>query len=185
MRRTSANMQVMIELVINHTSDQHPWFQGGAPGASGLAGARNVCLVRHGPEIQGCAHHLHRYGKIQLDLGSETAKAYYWHRFFSHQPDLNYDNPLVLEEVLKAMRFWLDMGVDGFRMDAIPYLVERDGTNCENLPETHAVIKELRAAIDAEYANRADSGRGEPVARPTCGRISAMATNATWHFIFR
>jgi maltose alpha-D-glucosyltransferase / alpha-amylase len=84
----------------------------------------------------------------------ETAKAYYWHRFFAHQPDLNFDNPLVLEEVLKAMRFWLDMGVDAMRMDAIPYLVERDGTNCENLPETHAVIKNIRTAIDAEYANR-------------------------------
>ena len=69
------------------------------------------------------------------------AKAYYWHRFFSHQPDLNFDNPAVIEEVLEAMRFWLDMGVDGLRLDAIPYLVERDGTNCENLPETHAVIK--------------------------------------------
>ena len=84
----------------------------------------------------------------------ETAKAYYWHRFFSHQPDLNFDNPLVMEEVLKAMRFWLDMGVDALRMDAIPYLCERDGTSCENLPETHAVIKTLRAAIDADYANR-------------------------------
>ena len=84
----------------------------------------------------------------------DTAKAFYWHRFFSHQPDLNYDSPLVMEEVLKAMRFWLDMGVDGLRLDAIPYLVERDGTNCENLPETHAAVKKLRAAIDESYANR-------------------------------
>ena len=84
----------------------------------------------------------------------EVAKQYYWHRFFSHQPDLNFDNPAVMEEVLKAMRFWLDMGVDGLRLDAIPYLVERDGTNCENLPETHAAIKKIRAAIDADYANR-------------------------------
>jgi maltose alpha-D-glucosyltransferase/alpha-amylase len=84
----------------------------------------------------------------------ETAKAFYWHRFFSHQPDLNFDNPLVMEEVLKAMRFWLDMGVDALRMDAIAYLVERDGTSCQNLPETHAVVKRIRAAIDAEYANR-------------------------------
>jgi maltose alpha-D-glucosyltransferase/alpha-amylase len=84
----------------------------------------------------------------------ETAKAYYWHRFFAHQPDLNFDNPAVIEEVLKAMRFWLDMGVDALRMDAIPYLVERDGTNCENLPESHQIIRTIRAAIDAEYANR-------------------------------
>ncbi len=82
------------------------------------------------------------------------AKAYYWHRFFSHQPDLNFDNPQVMEAVLQIMRFWLDMGVDGFRLDAIPYLVEREGTNNENLRETHAVIKELRAAIDASYSNR-------------------------------
>src|SRR5208282_5940323 len=84
----------------------------------------------------------------------DTAKAFYWHRFFSHQPDLNYDSPLVLEEVLKAMRFWFDMGVDALRLDAIPYLCERDGTSCENLPETHRAVKSIRAAIDAEYANR-------------------------------
>ena len=83
-----------------------------------------------------------------------VAKAYYWHRFFSHQPDLNFDNPRVLQAVLQIMRFWLDMGVDGFRLDAIPYLVEREGTNNENLPETHTVIKQLRAAIDAQYQNR-------------------------------
>jgi maltose alpha-D-glucosyltransferase/alpha-amylase len=83
-----------------------------------------------------------------------VAKQYFWHRFFSHQPDLNFDNPAVLEAIFKTMRFWLDMGVDGFRLDAIPYLVERDGTSNENLPETHAVIKQLRAAIDAQYKNR-------------------------------
>ena len=83
-----------------------------------------------------------------------VAKAYYWHRFFSHQPDLNFDNPRVVEEILKVMRFWLDMGVDGLRLDAIPYLVERDGTNCENLPETHALIKAIRREMDAKYANR-------------------------------
>ena len=83
-----------------------------------------------------------------------VAKAYYWHRFFSHQPDLNFDNPEVMKAVLEIMRFWFDMGVDGFRLDAIPYLVEREGTNNENLRETHAVIKELRAAIDASYKNR-------------------------------
>ena len=83
-----------------------------------------------------------------------VAKEYYWHRFFSHQPDLNYDNPKVIEEMLNVMRFWLDMGVDALRMDAIPYLVERDGTNCENLPETHAVIKKIRAEIDEDYEGR-------------------------------
>ena len=82
------------------------------------------------------------------------AKAFFWHRFFSHQPDLNFDNPKVMEAVFDTMRFWLDMGVDGFRLDAIPYLIERDGTSNENLPETHAVIKKVRAMLDAEYENR-------------------------------
>jgi maltose alpha-D-glucosyltransferase/alpha-amylase len=84
----------------------------------------------------------------------DVAEQYYWHRFFSHQPDLNFDNPRVMEEVLSAMRFWLDMGVDGLRLDAIPYLIERDGTSCENVPETHVIIKHIRAVIDAEYENR-------------------------------
>ena len=82
------------------------------------------------------------------------SKAYYWHRFFSHQPDLNYDNPAVREEMWKVMKFWLDLGVDGFRLDAVPYLVEREGTSCENLPETHAVIKELRRLLDESYPGR-------------------------------
>ena len=82
------------------------------------------------------------------------AKAYYWHRFFSHQPDLNYDNPEVQQAILDAMRFWLDKGLDGFRCDAVPYLFEREGTNCENLPETHAFLKRLRATLDVEYRGR-------------------------------
>ncbi len=83
-----------------------------------------------------------------------VAKAYYWHRFYSHQPDLNFDNPKVLDAVIEVMRYWLDMGVDGLRLDAIPYLIERDGTNCENLPETHTVIKKIRAALDESYPDR-------------------------------
>src|SRR5262249_7049172 len=83
-----------------------------------------------------------------------VCKAYFWHRFYSHQPDLNFDNPRVLSAVLNSMRFWLDMGVDGLRLDAIPYLIERDGTSCENLPETHAIVKKLRAALDAAYPDR-------------------------------
>jgi maltose alpha-D-glucosyltransferase/alpha-amylase len=147
------NMQVLIELVINHTSDQHPWFQRArlAP-----AGSPERDFYVWSPTDD-------RYKGVRIIFTDteksnwtwdETAGAYYWHRFFSHQPDLNYDNPVVLEEILKAMRFWLDLGVDALRMDAIPYLVERDGTSCENLPETHAVIKAIRATIDAEYADR-------------------------------
>jgi len=146
-------LKVVTELIMNHTSDQHPWFQ----------------AARHAPagsperEFYVWSDTDQKYlGTRIIFTDTETsnwtwdsqAKAYYWHRFFSHQPDLNFDNPQVMKAVLKIMRFWLDMGVDGFRLDAIPYLVEREGTNNENLRETHAVIKELRAAIDASYANR-------------------------------
>ena len=147
------NMQVMIELVINHTSDQHPWFKAArlAPPGSPV---REMYVWSQTDQVYKDARIIFTDTEKSNWTWDETAKAYYWHRFFSHQPDLNYDNPLVMEEVLKAMRFWLDMGVDGLRMDAIPYLVERDGTSCENLPETHAIVKKFRAAIDAEYANR-------------------------------
>ncbi|HEV2133593.1 MAG TPA: maltose alpha-D-glucosyltransferase [Terracidiphilus sp.] len=146
-------MQVMIELVINHTSDQHPWFKAARLAPAGSP-EREMYVWSQTDQKYKDARIIFTDTEKSNWTWDETAKAYYWHRFFSHQPDLNYDSPLVLEEVLKAMRFWLDMGVDGLRMDAIPYLVERDGTNCENLPETHAVVRKLRAAIDAEYANR-------------------------------
>jgi maltose alpha-D-glucosyltransferase/alpha-amylase len=147
------NMQVMIELVINHTSDQHPWFKAARLAPPGSP-QREMYVWTENEQRYKEARIIFTDTEKSNWTWDETAKAYYWHRFFSHQPDLNYDNPLVIEEVLKAMRFWLDMGADGLRMDAIPYLCERDGTNSENLPETHAVIKTLRAAIDAEYANR-------------------------------
>jgi maltose alpha-D-glucosyltransferase/alpha-amylase len=147
------NMQVMIELVINHTSDQHPWFKAARLAAPGSP-QRDMYVWSDTDQRYKNARIIFTDTEKSNWTWDETAKAYYWHRFFSHQPDLNFDNPLVLEEVLKAMRFWFDMGVDGLRMDAIPYLVERDGTNCENLPETHAVVKKIRAAIDSEYANR-------------------------------
>jgi maltose alpha-D-glucosyltransferase/alpha-amylase len=147
------NMQVMIELVINHTSDQHPWFKAARLAPPGSA-ARDMYVWSATDALYKDARIIFTDTEKSNWTWDETAKAYYWHRFFSHQPDLNFDNPLVLEEVLKAMRFWLDMGVDALRMDAIPYLVERDGTSCENLPETHRVIKSIRAAIDAEYGNR-------------------------------
>ena len=147
------NMQVMIELVINHTSDQHPWFRAARLAASGSP-QRDMYVWSDTDKLYKDARIIFTDTEKSNWTWDETAKAYYWHRFFSHQPDLNFDNPLVVEEVLKAMRFWLDMGVDALRMDAIPYLCERDGTSCENLPETHAVIKIIRAAIDAGYANR-------------------------------
>ena len=113
------------------------------------------------------------------------AKAYYWHRFYSHQPDLNFDNPQVLKAVLSVMRFWLDIGVDGLRLDAVPYLVEREGTNNENLPETHAILKRIRAALDAHYSGPDAAGRGQSMAGGRAAYISATATNATWRSISR
>jgi maltose alpha-D-glucosyltransferase/alpha-amylase len=147
------NMQVMIELVINHTSDQHPWFKAARQAPPGSP-AREMYVWSATDQLCKDARIIFTDTEKSNWTWDETAKAYYWHRFFAHQPDLNFDNPAVIEEVLKAMRFWLDLGVDALRMDAIPYLVERDGTSCENLPETHKVIKAIRAAIDAEYANR-------------------------------
>jgi maltose alpha-D-glucosyltransferase/alpha-amylase len=146
-------LQVMIELVVNHTSDQHPWFKTARQASPGSA-ERNMYVWSDSDERYKDARIIFTDTEKSNWTWDETAKAYYWHRFFSHQPDLNYDSPLVMEEVLKAMRFWLDMGVDALRLDAIPYLCERDGTSCENLPETHAVLKTLRSAIDAGYANR-------------------------------
>jgi maltose alpha-D-glucosyltransferase/alpha-amylase len=147
------NIQVMIELVINHTSDQHPWFKAARLAPPGSP-AREMYVWSENDQLYRDARIIFTDTEKSNWTWDETAKAYYWHRFFSHQPDLNFDNPTVIEEVLKAMRFWLDMGVDAMRMDAIPYLVERDCTSCENLPETHEKIKAIRAAIDADYANR-------------------------------
>ncbi len=147
------NMQVMIELVINHTSDQHPWFKA-ARLAPPDSPERNMYVWSPTDALYKDARIIFTDTEKSNWTWDDTAKAFYWHRFFAHQPDLNFDHPRVLEEVLKAMRFWLDMGVDALRMDAIPYLVERDGTSCENLPETHEAIRKIRAAIDEGYANR-------------------------------
>ena len=145
-------LRVIIELVLNHTSDQHVWFQ---EARSSRDHPRRDWYVWSDTDD--------RYKGVRIIfLDTElsnwawdpVSKAYYWHRFFSHQPDLNYDNPAVREEIWKVMRFWLDLGVDGFRVDAVPYLVEREGTSCENLPETHDVLKELRAKLDAHYRDR-------------------------------
>ena len=146
-------LQVMIELVVNHSSDQHAWFQRARLAPPGSP-KRDYYVWSDTDEKYKDARIIFTDTEKSNWTWDPVAKAYYWHRFFSHQPDLNYDNPLVIEEVLRVMRFWLDMGVDGLRMDAIPYLVERDGTNCENLPETHGVMKKIRAEIDAHYENR-------------------------------
>jgi maltose alpha-D-glucosyltransferase/alpha-amylase len=147
------NMQVMIELVINHTSDQHPWFQAARHAPPGSP-EREMYVWSDTDQLYKDARIIFTDTEKSNWTFDPTAKAFYWHRFFSHQPDLNFDNPRVMDEVLKAMRFWLDMGVDALRLDAIPYLVERDGTSCENVPETHVKIKQIRAVLDAEYSGR-------------------------------
>ncbi len=146
-------LKVVTELIINHTSDQHPWFQAARRAPPGSPERDFYVWNDTDQKYLGT-----RIIFVDTESSNWTwdpvAKAYYWHRFFSHQPDLNFDNPQVLDAVLRIMRFWLDIGVDGFRLDAIPYLVEREGTNNENLRETHDVIRKLRAAIDANYTNR-------------------------------
>ncbi len=146
-------MRVITELVINHTSDQHPWFQRARRAKPGSNHRNYYVWSDTDQKYQGT-----RIIFIDTEPSNWThdpvAGAYYWHRFYSHQPDLNFDNPAVLREVLQVMRFWLDMGIDGLRLDAVPYLVEREGTNNENLPETHGILKRIRAAIDENYPNR-------------------------------
>jgi maltose alpha-D-glucosyltransferase/alpha-amylase len=146
-------MQVMIELVVNHTSDQHPWFQAARMAPPGSP-ERDYYVWSDTDQRYQQARIIFTDTEKSNWTWDPEAKAYFWHRFFSHQPDLNFDNPRVVEEVIQVMRYWLDMGVDALRLDAIPYLVEREGTNCENLPETHAVIRQIRRALDEHYANR-------------------------------
>ena len=146
-------LRVITELVINHTSNEHPWFKAARLAPPGSP-ERNFYVWSDTDQIYQGTRIIFTDTETSNWTWDPVAKQYFWHRFFSHQPDLNFDNPAVMEAILKTMRFWLDMGVDGFRLDAIPYLVERDGTSNENLPETHAVIKQLRAAIDAQYTNR-------------------------------
>ncbi|MCK8780653.1 maltose alpha-D-glucosyltransferase [Rhizobium sp. NTR19] len=146
-------LRVVIELVINHTSDQHPWFQR----------ARNAPPGSPERDFYVWSDTDQKFPEtriIFLDTEKSNwtwdpvAGAYYWHRFYSHQPDLNFDNPMVLEELLGVMRFWLETGIDGFRLDAIPYLIEREGTINENLPETHEILKKIRAALDSSHPGK-------------------------------
>ncbi|MEO8565328.1 MAG: maltose alpha-D-glucosyltransferase, partial [Betaproteobacteria bacterium] len=146
------DLRVITELIVNHTSDQHPWFQEARRAPKGSP-KRDFYVWSDDPSKYSGTRIIFTDTEKSNWAWDETAKAFYWHRFFSHQPDLNFDNPEVREAIFRVMRFWLDMGVDGFRLDAIPYLCEREGTNNENLPETHAVLKELRALVDAHYPN--------------------------------
>ena len=163
-------LKVVIELVLNHTSDQHPWFQRARSAPPGSP-ERDYYVWSDTDQ---------RYQQVRIIFvdtersnwtWDPVAHAYYWHRFFQHQPDLNYDNPAVVREMLSVLDFWLDLGVDGFRIDAVPYLVERDGTSCENLPETHAIIKMIRAHVDARGPWPDAARRGQPVAGRRAGLL--------------
>ena len=146
-------LRVITELVINHTSDQHPWFQKSRHSPPGSKW-RDFYVWTDNPKKYKEARIIFKDFETSNWTWDPVAKAYYWHRFFHHQPDLNFENPQVHRAVAEALDFWMKMGVDGVRLDAIPYLYEREATSCENLPETHSYLKELRAHLDANWKNR-------------------------------
>jgi len=146
-------IRVITELVINHTSDQHPWFQRARRAPKGSP-ERNWYVWSDDPNRYAGTRIIFTDTETSNWTWDPVAQQFFWHRFFGHQPDLNFDNPEVLDALKNVMRFWLRLGVDGLRLDAIPYLVERDGTNCENLPETHEVLKSLRRVLDDEFPGR-------------------------------
>jgi maltose alpha-D-glucosyltransferase / alpha-amylase len=145
-------IRVIADLVMNHTSSDHQWFQEARSSPDNPK--RDFYVWSDDPTRYEQARIIFIDTETSNWTWDETAGAYYWHRFFHHQPDLNYDNPEVQEAMLDVLRFWLDLGLDGFRLDAVPYLIEREGTNCENLPETHAFLRRVRATVDAEYPDR-------------------------------
>jgi maltose alpha-D-glucosyltransferase/alpha-amylase len=145
-------IRVITEMVVNHTSDQHPWFQEARRSRENAK--RDWYVWSETDSRYQAARIIFVDTEMSNWAWDPISKSYYWHRFFSHQPDLNYDNPAVREAIWEVMKFWLDIGVDGFRLDAVPYLVERDGTSCENLPETHAIIRDFRSRIDAAYPGK-------------------------------
>jgi len=146
-------IRVITEVVVNHTSDQHPWFQRARRAAPGTPW-RDFYVWRDTDQHYQQARIIFKDFETSNWTWDPLAKAWYWHRFYSHQPDLNFDSPHVRKAIIGVIGYWLAMGVDGFRLDAIPYLFEREDTNCENLPETHAFLKEIRAHVDANYPGR-------------------------------
>ena len=166
------DIRVIIDFVMNHTSDQHPWFQASREDPDGPFG--DFYVWSDTDELYEEARIIFVDTEPSNWTWDPVRQQYYWHRFFSHQPDLNFDNPKVMEAMLEAMSFWLDMGLDGFRLDAVPYLFERPGTNGENLPETHAALK--RCAAMSTSTTRA--GCCSP--RPTSGPPTSWSTSATF-----
>jgi maltose alpha-D-glucosyltransferase/alpha-amylase len=146
-------LRVITELVVNHTSDQHPWFQAARRAPAGSP-KRDFYVWSDTAKKFPETRIIFTDSEKSNWAWDDVAKAYYWHRFFSHQPDLNHNNPIVVKAVIRLMRFWLDQGVDGLRLDAIPYLCVREGTTNENLPETHDVVRQMRSVIDSRYRNR-------------------------------
>jgi len=174
-------LRVIADLVLNHTSDQHPWFQ--AARASKDSPYRDYYVWSDTDRKFEEARIIFLDTQASNWTWDEMAGQYYWHRFYPCQPDLNYDNPAVRAEMLKVMRFWLDLGIDGFRADAVPYLFEREGTNCENLPETHAYLKELRRFMDQYYPGRillAEANQWPQEVRPYFGDGDEF--HMTFHF---
>lgn len=177
-------LRVITELVINHTSDQHPWFQRARHAKRGSKAREFYVWSDDDQKYDGT-----RIIFLDTEKSNWTwdpvAGQYFWHRFYSHQPDLNFDNPQVLKAVIGVMRFWLDLGVDGLRLDAIPYLIERDGTNNENLAETHDVLKAIRAEIDANYPDRmllAEANQWPEDTRPYFGEGHGDECHMAFHF---
>ncbi len=146
-------LRIITELVLNHTSDQHPWFQRARNSPRGSS-YRDFYVWSDTPDKYKDTRIIFTDSETSNWAWDPVAKQYYWHRFYSHQPDLNFDNPAVKKALLEVMDYWLKLGVDGLRVDAVPYLYEREGTSCENLPETHAFLRELRAHIDKKFKNR-------------------------------
>src|SRR4051794_182589 len=145
-------IRIVADMVMNHTSDQHPWFQASRTDPDGPYG--DFYVWSDTDERWPDARIIFVDTETSNWTWDPVRQQYFWHRFFSHQPDLNYDNPTVQDAMIEVLRFWLDMGIDGFRLDAVPYLFERDGTNCENLPETHEFLKRLRKEVEADYPDR-------------------------------
>lgn len=146
------DMKVITELVINHTSDEHPWFQRARKAPKGSP-ERNYYVWSDSPDKYDGVRIIFQDFERSNWSWDPVAEQYFWHRFYSHQPDLNFDNPAVQEEIFRIIDYWIDMGVDGFRLDAIPYLFEREGTNCENLPETHDFLKKLRTRAEQKRSD--------------------------------
>ena len=171
-------LRVITELVVNHTSDQHPWFRRARQAPPGSR-HRDFYVWSDDPRKYREARIIFKDFERSNWTYDYEARSYYWHRFYSHQPDLNFDSPMVRNAVVRLMSFWLNMGVSGLRLDAVPYLYERDGTTCENLPETHAFLRELRREVDRRFKNRMLLAEANQWGR-TPPRTSGRVMSAIW-----